>query len=162
MMKITSKISDTCKEKAMQMCSRREYCRKDIFDKAISWGCTPSEASELVDFLVEQMFVDECRYTEAFVKDKLQFNKWGRVKIACMLRAQNIDRDIVIKALSGIDETEYLQILIGELQKKYKSIRRPVSKSNRAEIKGKLYRFAASRGFEPEIINKAISEVIDL
>jgi regulatory protein len=144
------------REKAMQWCSRREYCRRDMLDKIVSWGCTPAEARETVDFLVEQKFVDDRRYAEAFVKDKLRFNKWGRVKIACMLRMQNIDKAIVADVLSAIDETGYNRVLTEELQKKYRTVR-----GNALEIKGKLYRFAAGRGFEPEIINEAISKIVD-
>jgi len=139
------------REKAMQHCSRREYCRKDMFDKAVSWGCTPAEAHAVVDFLVEQKFVDDRRYTEAFVKDKLRFNKWGRVKIAYMLRTQNIDNNIIRDVLSEIDETEYKTILTAELQKKGKTLR-----GNAFEIRGKLFRFAISRGFEPEFINEVM------
>jgi regulatory protein len=143
------------REKAMQWCSRREYCRKDMLDKVVSWGCTSVEAHEVVDFLVEQKFVDDRRYTEAFVRDKLRFNKWGRVKIAYMLRAQNIDKGMVMDVLSEIDEPEYKQVLTAELQRKYKTLRGTVF-----EIKGKLFRFAASRGFEPEMIHETISEII--
>ena len=127
-----------------------------MFDKAVTWGCTPDEARELVDFLVNQNFVDERRYTEAFVKDKLRFNKWGRVKIAYMLRLQNIDKEIVMDVLSEIDEAEYQQILAGELQKKYRTIKR----GNTVEISGKLFRFAASRGFESEIVNEEIFKIM--
>jgi regulatory protein len=141
------------KDKAMQCCIRREYCRKEMFDKAVAWGCTPADANAVVGFLVEQKFLDERRYTEAFVKDKLRFNKWGRIKIAYMLRMQNIDRKIMTEALSEIDENEYRQILTGELQKKRKTIRG----NNDFEIRGKLFRFAASRGFEPEMIHEVIS-----
>ena len=142
------------REKAMQWCSRREYCSKDIFDKVVSWGCTTDEAREVVDFLIEQNFLNDRRYTEAFVKDKLRFNKWGRLKIAFMLRAQNIERNIVEEVLSDIDETEYNKILTCELQKKIKSIR-----GNAFEIKGKLFRFAVSRGFEQEVIFEVISKI---
>ncbi len=143
------------KEKAMQWCSRREYCRKEIFEKVISWGCTPTEAQETVDFLVKHQFIDDHRYTEAYVKDKLRFNKWGKVKIAHILRAQNIDPAVIQNVLSGIDETEYKQTLTNELAKKYRTIR----KGNVFETKGKLFRFAASRGFESEIINEVISKI---
>ena len=143
------------KEKAMQLCSRREYCRKEIFEKLISWGCTSAEACEVVDFLVEQKFVDERRYTEAFVKDKLRFNKWGRVKIAYMLRTQNIDRNMTMEVLSEIDKTEYQQTLVNELQKKHRAIR-----GNIFEIRGKLFRFAASRGFEPDLVNEMICRLL--
>ena len=142
------------RDKAMQWCSRREYCCKDVFDKAVSWGCTHAEAREVVDFLVEQKFVDDRRYTEAFVKDKLRFNKWGRVKMAYMLRTQNIDKVLVRDVLSEIDETEYHKILTGELQKKHKTL-----SGNAFGIRGKLFRFAAGRGFEPEMIHKVIDEL---
>ena len=144
------------REKAMQWCSRREYCSKNIFDKVVSWGYTPEDAREIVDFLIDQKFVDDRRFTDAFVKDKLRFNKWGRVKITYMLRSQNIDKNIIMDALSDIDEDEYNNILMGELQKKYKSV-----KGNTFEIKGKLFRFAASRGFESEIVNEMISRIVD-
>lgn len=139
----------------MQWCSRREHCCKDVFDKAVAWGCTLSEAREVVDFLVEQRFVDDRRYTEAFAKDKLRFNKWGRMKISYMLRFQSIDKSIIQEVLSEIDETEYHSILIGELQKKLKTIC-----GNGFEIRGKLFRFAAGKGFEPEIINEVIEELM--
>ena len=145
------------REKAMQWCSRREYCSKDIFDKVVSWGCTADEAHEVVDFLIEQNFLNDRRYTEAFVKDKLRFNKWGRVKIAFMLRAQNIERNIVEDVLSDIDQTEYNKILTSELQKKYKSIH-----GNAFEVKGKLFRFATGRGFEPEVVYEAIPKITGL
>ena len=138
----------------MQWCSRREYCSKDIFDKVVSWGCTPDEAHKVVDFLVEQNFLNDRRYTEAFVKDKLRFNKWGRVKIAYMLRAHNIERSIISDVLSEIDENEYSEVLMDELQKKHKTI-----KGNTFEINGKLFRFATGRGFESEIVNEMISRI---
>ena len=145
-------------EKAMQYCSRRECCRMDIFEKAVSWGCTPAEANDLVDFLVEQKFIDERRYTEAFVKDKLRFNKWGRMKISYMLHSKNIDNNIITSVLSEIDYTEYKNVLTEEIQKKIKNIR----VETEYEIKGKIFRFASSRGFETELINEVIFSILDL
>ena len=139
----------------MQLCSRKEYCRKEIFDKILSWGCTREDANEIVDYLVEGKFLDERRYTEAFVRDKLRFNKWGRMKISYMLRAKNVEKSLAMDVLSEIDETEYGEILIAELQKKHRTGLR----GNDYEVKGKLFRFATSRGFEPEIVTDAISKL---
>ena len=146
---------ETISMKLKELCCRREYCSKTVFDKALSWGCTTAEARKLVDSLVEQKFVDDRRFTEAYVKDKLRFNKWGRVKIAGMLRMYGIDRNIATDVMSEIDETDYNNVLNVELQKKYKSGLR----GNIFEVKGKLFRFATSRGFEPETVNAAISNL---
>ena len=144
------------RDKAMQLCSVREYCRKDIFDKIVSWGCTSADANNIVDFLEERNFLDERRYIEAYIKDKLRFNKWGRVKIAFMLRSKNIDRNLIQEVLANVDETEYMELLLNELQKKHRSIKRDKD----YEQKGKLFRFATSRGFEPEIVNEAILRML--
>jgi len=138
----------------MQWCSRKEYSRKDIFEKILSRGCSHADAEKIVNFLVEQKFVDEKRYTTAFVKDKMKFNKWGRVKTAYMLRMQGIDKDMISGVFSEIDENEYIEILTGELQKKMKNIR-----GNEFEVKGKLFRFATSRGFETDIVNQTILQL---
>jgi len=153
---MTDAESRIVREKAMQYCCRREYCRKEIFEKAVSWGCTSAKANELVDYLVEHKFVDERRYTEAFVKDKLRFNKWGRIKISYMLHLQNIDRNMIMSVFSEIDEIEYNKILTEELQKKMKSLR-----GNQYEIKAKLFRFASSRGFESDIVNRVIYSMLE-
>ena len=139
----------------MQLCSRREYCRKEIFEKALSWGCSPAKANELVNELVKQNYIDERRYTEAYTKDKLRFNKWGRIKISYMLRSQKIDSSIIAAVLSEIDETEYNKTLFDELQKKYRGL-----KGSLPEIKLKLFRFASSRGFEPDIVHNSIFQLL--
>jgi len=144
------------KSKALQLCSRRECCRKEIFDKALSWGCDSVEAQELVDYLVEQKFLDESRYTRAYVNDKLRFNKWGRVKIAYMLNMQKVDRNIIDDVLSEIDDNEYNEILTKELSKKMKNCLR----DNDVTIRGKLFRFATGKGFEAENVTKAISNLM--
>ena len=146
------------KERAMKMCSCREYCRKEVLDRLIKWGCTSSEARDIVDYLVAHFFIDESRYAQAFVNDKLRIGKWGRKKIAYHLRLQNIDKEIIADMFSAIDENEYLQMMIDVLQKKFKTMR---LRENIFETKANLYRFAASRGFEPEIANDLISDMVD-
>ncbi len=138
------------------MCSRREYCRKEMFEKAISWGCVPSDAQEVVDFLVKHGFIDDRRYAEAYVKDKWRFNKWGRIKLTYMLRGQGVGDADIRAGLSAIGEDAYTELLADELKKKRKSIK----SDNEAEIKGKLFRFAAGRGFESDIVAEIIRNMM--
>ncbi len=141
--------------KAMQCCSRKEYNSRAMLEKIISWGCVQEDAQSIVNALIEQKFIDDRRYTEAYVKDKLHFNKWGRIKMAYMLRMQGIDETIIRTALNDLEENEYKQILGDELAKKYKTIR----SDNITETKGKLFRFAASRGFETDVIYQVVEQI---
>ena len=142
--------------KLKDLCSRRECCRKEVFEKALSQGCSQTEADKIVETLVEQKFVDDRRYAEAFVRDKLRFNKWGKIKIVYILRSQDIDRKIIDDILSEIDYKQYKEILRHELEKKYKS----GVQGSIYEIKGKLFRFATSKGFESYVVGEEISQLL--
>jgi regulatory protein len=101
---------------------------------------------------VEEKYIDDKRYAEAFVRDKYRFNKWGRIKIAQGLRMKGIDSETISNAMETINETEYLSILRDLIKTKRKSIRG----KNDYEINGKLARFATGRGFEYGAIRQCL------
>jgi regulatory protein len=140
-------------DRAMQFCSRKEYSSPDILQKILSWGCTLDDAHAVVAKLIEQKFLDDHRYAEAYVNDKLRFAKWGRLKIVYMLRMQGMEPTIIQEAVDRINPDQYLQCLQDELGKKRKSIKA----AHPIEMKAKLFRFAAGRGFEPDVIQQALA-----
>lgn len=134
--------------KAEAYCSLAEHCRAEVMAKLSQWGMSPEITEKIVGYLEKERFVDELRYAKAFVRDKYRFNQWGRIKIVQALRFKQITSADITKALEEIDEEEYLAVLGSLLQKK----QRTVKASNDYERKGKLIRFAASRGYEMEEI----------
>ena len=125
-------------------CSTSEQCLSDVEAKLKRYDLSEEERTRILQYLVEEKYIDDKRYAEAFVRDKYRFNKWGRIKIAQGLRMKGIDNGTVNKAMGVIDETEYLHILRELIKAKRKSIR---GKSD-YEVNGKLIRFAIGRGFE--------------
>jgi regulatory protein len=143
-------------DKAMRLCSQKEYSCREILKKLLSWGGTPDNAQRIINELVAQKFLDDRRYAAAYVNDKFRFGKWGRIKIGYMLKMQNMEESIIREALEYIDEEEYLNRLKEELHKKRKSIRTASS----SELRAKLFRFAAGRGFEPQVIYQALESIV--
>ncbi len=125
-------------------CSTSEQCLSDVEAKLKRYDLSEEERTRILQHLVEEKYIDDRRYAEAFVRDKYRFNKWGRIKIAQGLRMKGIDNGTVNVAMGVIDETEYLHILRELIKAKRKSIR---GKSD-YEVNGKLIRFAIGRGFE--------------
>lgn len=125
-------------------CSTSEQCLSDVEAKLKRYDLSEEERTRILQHLVEEKYIDDKRYAEAFVRDKYRFNKWGRIKIAQGLRMKGIDNGTVNEAMELIDETEYLHILRELIKAKRKSIR---GKSD-YEVNGKLIRFAIGRGFE--------------
>lgn len=133
-------------------CSASEQCLSDVEIKLAKYDLTEEDRTRILRHLVEEKYIDDRRYAEAFVRDKYRFNKWGRIKITQGLRMKGIDSETISNAMEAIDETEYLNILHDLIKAKRKSTRG----KNDYEINGKLVRFAIGRGFEYSAIHQCI------
>lgn len=138
----------TALNKAMALCSRREYCSGDIQDKLGSWGLGQVDSDKVIELLKKENFINEERFATAFVKDKFSYNKWGKVKISSHLRAKQIPGNIIKSALDSIDNEAYTRIINDLL----KSHRRSVKAKNLYDLKAKLLRYGLSKGFESSIL----------
>jgi regulatory protein len=143
--------------RAMDLCSRSEKAAKDIRQSLTKWGLSSVEDQlSIIEYLKENNFIDETRYSISFARDKHKFNRWGKIKILNMLRAKAIDDQTIKEALNAIDDESYLATLREELIKKRKSVKA----SNQYDLKVKLLRFASSRGFETDLIYKVLEELL--
>ena len=130
--------------RAAALCSSSEHCIADIREKLSRWGIGEPDARTIVERLVQERFIDE----ERFAKDKFRFSGWGRIKIRYALQQKRIGNSDIVNALSLIDEEAYTTRLVDLLEKKSRSIH-----DEDVEIRrSKLLRFAASRGFETELV----------
>ena len=64
----------TILSKAMELCSKREYCTDDIRSKLRSWGAGDTDSEKIISTLVRENFLNETRYASAFVSDKFNYN----------------------------------------------------------------------------------------
>jgi regulatory protein len=142
-------------QKAAFLCSKAEKCSGDILKKLASWGLDDGDAAIVLKQLVEEKYVDDERYARSYVHDKFRFNKWGKIKIAYQLRANRVNPGVIDAALSMIDDEAYFETLVALVSEKNKSIKAV----NPYDRKAKLIRFAQSRGFEMDLIYKALDRV---
>lgn len=147
------KYSDSL-TKAMKLCAAREYCSSEIENKLEKWGVAAADRERILRTLIKDKFIDNYRYSVAFANDKFRQNRWGKIKIAVMLKSKGIDEKTIQQAVGSINEKEYLDTLRKLLATHRKSVR---AKSS-YEFKGKLARFALSRGFEPELVYQILEE----
>lgn len=134
--------------KASYYCSLSEHCIKKVREKLVRWETPKEFIDPIIEKLLEQDYINEERFSRAFVKDKFRFNHWGRIKIQTHLRALEISSENIAKAMDEIDDDKYAEILDEIVEKKRKTIK----KGTDYEIRAKLLRHALSRGFEYEII----------
>ena len=113
----------TILEKAQYLCSKKEVCTWDIKMKQRKWELNNDEIENIIEQLVKDDFINEARYSKAFVKDKFNFNKWGRIKIRYELSMRKISQTNINEALEQINEANYISILQTLLEKKHTQIK---------------------------------------
>lgn len=148
-------LVNTALKKAMTLCASREYCSEDIRVKLNSWSVNNQDVDKIINKLIGENFINEKRYAEAFVKDKYNHNKWGKVKIASQLRAKRIAPDVIDSALATVDEDQYRQAIRVILA----SHRKFIKARNQTDLKGKLMRFGLSKGFESHILYDILNDL---
>ena len=143
---------DELLHKAASYCSISEHCIFEVEDKLTAWGISEQNKAKLVEKLIAENFINEKRYCEHFVKEKFRFNKWGKIKIAYALKGKKLDNSQIADAFNQIDEGEYEEMLASILKTKSIGLKYEFE----YEKQGKLFRFAQSRGFENNIIEKVL------
>jgi regulatory protein len=149
-----STLFKTALSKAMRLCSQREICCSEIESRLESWNVQKSDYLKIIDILLKENFINEERYARAFVKDKFNHNRWGKIKIASHLRTKKISSVTINSALETIDYDLYklkLKEMIG-------NHRRRVKAKSQYEMKAKLLRFGLSRGFESSLLYELLNE----
>jgi len=136
-------------------CSIAEHCVSDVVEKLKKFELTSLDQAKLLRHLQDEGYLNESRYVKAFVKDKFRFNKWGRVKIRFALRQKGISTLLIEEGLSEIQEENYCEMLTDLLRQK----KRSVKANSTYELRGKLMRFAASRGFELDLANACLRKM---
>jgi regulatory protein len=139
-------------QKAASYCSISEHCVSEVEDKLTAWGVSAEAKETIIDRLLSEDFINEKRYCHFFVKDKFRFNKWGKIKISYALKQKGLGIDLIASALTTIDEGEYDEMLSSLLKSKLSGLKYEYE----YEKQGKLFRFAQSRGFENNVIERML------
>jgi len=140
-------------KRAAALCSKQEQCSHHIREKLKTWNVSDDDAEKIIELLKKEKFLDDQRYAIFYVRDKFRFNGWGKIKMAVMLRQKGIPEVTINEALDQIDQEQYFQLCQRLISEKSATLR----ETNLFKRKGKLYRFAAQRGFESDLIHRILN-----
>lgn len=139
-------------QKLAALCARSEHCQQEMLDKMRQWGVDEEEQAKVMARLVEERYVDDERFTRAFVNDKVRYAKWGRRKIEQALWMKRIDEQLARTVLDEVSDEDYIAILRPALKQK----RRSTKAASEYEMTMKLIKYALSRGFTMDVIKQCM------
>lgn len=138
-------------------CNYQERSHKEVRNKLYELGCKTTEVNELIAQLIEVGLLNEERYARAIARGKFRIKRWGRNKIISALKLQQVSEYCIRKALTEIDEDEYLEVLKRLAEKRWAELS---SERSKLVKKKKFYTSLLQRGFEQALINDCYKEII--
>ena len=142
----------------MRLCARAEKSESDARRLMRGWGLSEKDAEWVLARLVRERFIDDARYAEAFVREKLRLSGWGEYKIRTALQRKAIRREVIDAALAQADRQGMGERLAQQLARKA----RTVKYATPYELKTKLIRYGLSLGYDYEaVLDTALSLVKD-
>ncbi len=146
---------DQVLDKMAKYCAYQERCVKDVRDKLKTFDIPEEEKTKILDYLLDNRFVNDERFAKSFVRGKINQSGWGVNKIRFHLIQKGIDKDIIDEAIGQTDNEVYRQRLIDILKAKSKTIKA----ESDFEKKRKLAAYAMQKGFEGNLIWEVLKDL---
>lgn len=144
-------------KKLGDLCAKTEHCSGEIMEKMYKMGLPEDAKTRIMEKLTKYSYVDDERFTNAYVYDKIRYNKWGKRKIEQALWAKRIDNKIANLVLDAVPDEEYLSVLRPLLKSKYPTIKAETD----YERSVKLIKYALGKGFTFNLIKQCIDAAVD-
>ena len=140
-----------CLSRLQKLCSKAEYCRADIYRKALKDLEGDEEAAaQVVEALQADKYIDDARYAAAYAREKATLQGWGPVKIRFQLRGKGVSDAHIAAALEEIEPDKAEARLAKLLESKAKTLK------GDPQGRLKLIKYALSRGYDYDVVKKMV------
>lgn len=150
------KTADEALTSLMRLCARAERSSGDARRLMQNWGIDRQKQQVILKRLIDDRFIDDKRYAEAFVREKIRLSAWGKYKITAALKRKGIADEIIAEALADLNPTDNKKRLQDKLQAKIKHTKY----DSEYQLKTKLIRYALSLGFEMDEVMESVNDVM--
>lgn len=141
-------------ERLRRYCAYQERSHHDVVQKMWDLQVPQPWHDEMLTTLIQENFLNEERFARTYVRGKFNIKRWGRNKIISGLKQHDVSKKCIQLALTEIDDDRYMEVLRDTIDEK----RSKLKEKNPWKRRSAMYRFAAQRGFEGELINEVLSE----
>lgn len=147
-----------CKNSALNILEKTYKTEKEMNDKLLKKGYEKYTVKKVIDFLKKYDFVDDAKYAEMYIKEKIKNDGMNKIKYSLM--SKGICEN-VIKDISQEISTETILSAAQELaQKKYNLLIK--NESDKRKIYKKLGEYLMRKGYSWNESKTVISSILNL
>ncbi len=147
------------KQRAFRYLGRRQHSTSELRIKLKQKRYETELINEVLDDLKKKNFLDDTKFAEMFVEEKMKLKLWGEQKLRSELVKRGIKSEIITDVLANkISEEEKLNNAMIIASKKYDTLKN--RNMDKDVIKRKLFTFLNSRGYNYDVIKEVYDELI--
>ncbi|GHS85951.1 recombinase RecX [Bacteroidia bacterium] len=148
---------DKILSKAQKYCDYQERCTADVQQKLRTWDVSAHDATQIINLLTKDDYLNEERFATAFVRDKILLSHYGKNVVKQQLQLRKLPTHIITRALTSVPDDEYHKVLQHLLAKRQST---PSHRAKPDDIKQQLLiHYAIGRGFEYDLVKKILYSV---
>lgn len=140
----------------MRLCSRTEYSEWDARRLLRRWSVEENSHDDIIATLVKERYIDNNRYVEMFVRDKINLSGWGLQRVRRTLLQKGVPESLILGALKQFEEVDITSRVKRLLEKKIKSIKY----KNTFDLRNKLLGVALRQGYEYSEVESVLNEMV--
>lgn len=144
---------EEAQRKMEHYCAYQERCHDEIIQKLKSLNMIPQAIDTIVVHLIDNNFLNEERFACSFARGKFRIKHWGKRRIINELKARNISKYNIDRALKEIPNEEYLETFHLIADKQWDTI----NENNLLKKKKKVMDYLLRKGYESNLVQEKIS-----
>ena len=143
-------------QKLKQYCGYQERSHQDVQQKLYNLGVWKQDHDEIIANLIENNYLNEERFVQAYARGHFRMKHWGKVKIRYELKQKKISEYLIRKAMAEIPEDEYNGMMEKLIREKYKSL-----KDDQYIVRQKkTMDYLIGKGYEPGLVSALLKQVV--
>lgn len=127
---------------------------KEMKDYYTKKGVNEENISKIISKLINNNYLDDERFTKAYIKDKMMFTTSGDYKIKKDLINLGIDEEIIRRNIENIDSN----LLENKMRKIIEKDIKANKKYNGLKLKNKIYNHLLTQGYNKEKVINVIND----
>ena len=141
-------------EKIQSYCLYQDRCVMEVKNKLYSFKVSSQLVENIVEYLIDNDYLNEERYTKMFIQGKLRIKKWGRIKLKYELRSKGIDIKTINEHINQINEEDYMNYFNEFSTSKIKFL-----KGTKDQKKRSFINYFTYRGWENNLIYQKLRDI---
>ena len=141
-------------EKIQSYCIYQDRCEKEVKKKLYTFNVEKDLQLKIINYLIDNDYLNEERFTKLFIQGKLRIKKWGKMKLKFELKSRGVENSMIDKYINDISDDEYTAYFNEFSSNKIKFL-----KGTKDQKKRSFINYFTYRGWENYLIYQKLKEI---